>query len=282
MSTRVREALAGTFGGLRHEPIGKRIRAEAAGDVVVDSTRAAVVWEPRRVVPSYAVPPGRPADRAEHRPRRGARGGGRRPAAARRHVAADPGPVDPVRRPHRRRRGRRRRTPAGRTLAGAAFLVADEDLPGYVAPGLRRVRRLVRGGRAHGGAPAGPVPPRRRLPQLAAGPPRARRRGPRRVVPPGAAVRVDAAHAVLPAARGRPRRADAESDDLDCAYKGRATYWSPVVGGRTVPDLAWSYEEPLREAEPVRSLVCFFDEQVDVVLDGVRRERPVTPWSRDS
>src|SRR6185436_1739794 len=62
-----------------------------------------------------------------------------------------------------------------------------------------------------------------------------------------------------------------------CAYKGRASYWSAVVGGRTVPDAAWSYEAPLREAEQVQGRIAFFDERVDVVLDGVRRERPVTP-----
>ena len=37
---------------LRHEPIERRVRA----DDVVDSTRAILVWEPRRIVPSYAVP----------------------------------------------------------------------------------------------------------------------------------------------------------------------------------------------------------------------------------
>jgi uncharacterized protein (DUF427 family) len=46
-----------------------------------------------------------------------------------------------------------------------------------------------------------------------------------------------------------------------------------------VPDLAWSYEDPLHDAAAVRGLVAFFDERVDVVLDGERRERPVTPWS---
>jgi uncharacterized protein (DUF427 family) len=64
-----------------------------------------------------------------------------------------------------------------------------------------------------------------------------------------------------------------------CAYKGQASYLSPVLGGAPVPDLAWTYPEPLREAAPVRDLVCFFDERVDVVLDGERRPRPVTPWS---
>ena len=41
---------------LRVHPTAKRIRALVDGEVVVDSTRARIVWEPRRVVPSYAVP----------------------------------------------------------------------------------------------------------------------------------------------------------------------------------------------------------------------------------
>ena len=64
-----------------------------------------------------------------------------------------------------------------------------------------------------------------------------------------------------------------------CAYKGEASYWSPDVAGTEVPDLAWSYEAPLQDATAVKGLVAFFDERVDVVLDGQRRERPVTPWS---
>ena len=64
-----------------------------------------------------------------------------------------------------------------------------------------------------------------------------------------------------------------------CAYKGQASYWSPVVGGQPVPDLAWTYELPLHEASGVRGLVAFFDERVDVVLDGEKLTRPVTPWS---
>ena len=38
------------------EPVAKRVRALLDGTTVVDSTRSALVWEPRRVVPSYAVP----------------------------------------------------------------------------------------------------------------------------------------------------------------------------------------------------------------------------------
>ena len=46
----------GALGGLRHEPTEKRVRARRGDADVVDSTRALLVWEPRRIVPSYAVP----------------------------------------------------------------------------------------------------------------------------------------------------------------------------------------------------------------------------------
>src|SRR3954467_11850607 len=56
MSVRVRELLRARRDELRHEPIDKRIRATRGDRTVVDSTRALLVWEPKRVVPSYAVP----------------------------------------------------------------------------------------------------------------------------------------------------------------------------------------------------------------------------------
>ena len=55
MAELVRQAMS----ELRIHPIGKRVRAEVDGTTVVDSTSVMVVWEPRRVVPSYAVPVGR-------------------------------------------------------------------------------------------------------------------------------------------------------------------------------------------------------------------------------
>jgi uncharacterized protein (DUF427 family) len=61
-----------------------------------------------------------------------------------------------------------------------------------------------------------------------------------------------------------------------CAYKGRASYYSVPDGPR---DVAWTYHEPLHDAEPVRDRICFFDERVDVIVDGTHRDRPVTPWS---
>jgi hypothetical protein len=56
MSSQVRELMASGFGRLRHEPTAKRIQAVLGGETVIDSTRAVLVWEPRRIVPSYAVP----------------------------------------------------------------------------------------------------------------------------------------------------------------------------------------------------------------------------------
>ena len=66
-----------------------------------------------------------------------------------------------------------------------------------------------------------------------------------------------------------------------CAYKGSASHWSVQVGERLVEDLVWSYAEPQLEAEPVRDLLAFYDERVDVEIDGERQERPRTQWSRD-
>ena len=52
----MRQALRQGLGELRYEPTEKRVRAVLGDRTVVDSTRAVLVWEPRRVVPSYAVP----------------------------------------------------------------------------------------------------------------------------------------------------------------------------------------------------------------------------------
>ncbi|MGH3986744.1 MAG: DUF427 domain-containing protein [Actinomycetes bacterium] len=64
-----------------------------------------------------------------------------------------------------------------------------------------------------------------------------------------------------------------------CPYKGRARYWSLRVGDTLVPDLAWSYPDPIPENPKIRDLVCFFNERVDLVVDGEKLERPLTPWS---
>lgn len=60
-----------------------------------------------------------------------------------------------------------------------------------------------------------------------------------------------------------------------CAYKGHASYFS--ADGH--PDIAWTYEEPLPEADQVRDLIAFFDERADIAVDGQIQDRPRTQWS---
>lgn len=59
-----------------------------------------------------------------------------------------------------------------------------------------------------------------------------------------------------------------------CPYKGTAEYWSATVGERAHPDLAWTYRTPLPERQEIAGLVCFYDEKVDVYLDGELQPRP--------
>jgi uncharacterized protein (DUF427 family) len=69
-----------------------------------------------------------------------------------------------------------------------------------------------------------------------------------------------------------------DSHRTTCAYKGNATHWD-VAGERAI---AWSYELPLNDAVPVRSMISFYNERVDIEVDGELEERPTTPWSRAS
>ena len=64
-----------------------------------------------------------------------------------------------------------------------------------------------------------------------------------------------------------------------CPYKGTANYWSVRVGDRLYRDVAWSYRQPVPECPRIAGLVAFFNERVDLIIDGEREERPRTPWS---
>jgi uncharacterized protein (DUF427 family) len=66
-----------------------------------------------------------------------------------------------------------------------------------------------------------------------------------------------------------------------CGYKGQASYYAVRLGsGETVRDLVWTYEDPLEESVRIKDLLCFFNERVDIELDGEPEERPVSAWSR--
>jgi uncharacterized protein (DUF427 family) len=76
--------------------------------------------------------------------------------------------------------------------------------------------------------------------------------------------------------------AELEPSDLNtaCAYKGVAAYFSVRGGGELRENIAWTYLDPRHDAAAVKDLVCFFNEAVDIDVDGERERRPSTPWGQ--
>jgi uncharacterized protein (DUF427 family) len=270
--------LASGIGQLRHEPTAKRIRATLGGGTVVDSTRAALVWEPRRIVPSYAVPA---ADiHGELVTATPAAGAAEDAGHLLPDVFAKP-VLDPsVPFTAHTADGQAVDVQAnGQRRPGAGLRLADPDLAGYVVLDFGAFD-----GWSEEDEPivAHPRDPFHRIDVLAS----SRRL---RLELDGQVLAESSRpmllfETMLPTRYYLPRedvRAELVPSDTEtyCAYKGRASYWSTRVGGRLVPDLAWTYQEPLTDASRVGGLIAFFNERVDVVLDGERGERPITPWS---
>jgi uncharacterized protein (DUF427 family) len=51
------------------------------------------------------------------------------------------------------------------------------------------------------------------------------------------------------------------------------------TNGEVHADLAWSYDFPVPALTPIAGLVAFYNEKVDITLDGTLLERPQTPFS---
>lgn len=274
MSVRLRDVLTDELGELRWEPTARRVRARLGGATVVDSTRAMLVWEPRRVLPAYAVPA--PDVTADLVP-----GGEQAADPGNTHLSdvADRPVLDP-------------RVPfavhtaegepvlvrsGGATAAG--FRLADPALPGYVLLDFAGFDAWYEEDEQRFAHPRDPF---HRVDVLASsrhvrierdGVPLAESRRARQLYETMLPVRYYLPREdVLVPLRDSPTR-------TWCAYKGEASYCSVEVGGELVPDLVWTYPEPMAEVRDVRGLVCFFDERLDVVLDGVRLARPNTAWS---
>ncbi len=62
-----------------------------------------------------------------------------------------------------------------------------------------------------------------------------------------------------------------------CPYKGNATYWSVDTGTRVHKDVVWIYRTPLPESQKVAGLACFYNERVDIYLDGEKLPRAKSP-----
>jgi len=278
MSTQMGALMASGLDDLRYEPIGKRIRAMLGDGIAVDSTRAVLVWEPRRIVPSYAVP----ADdiRGELAAAAAAAGaaeagGAQLPALSSRPVLT---PSDPFA-AHTADGEAVDVRALGQDRPGAGFRLADPALAGYVALDFRAFDGWLEEDEPNVGHPRDPF---HRIDVLASS---------RHVrLELDGQVLAESSRpmllfeTMLPARCYLPRediRAELIPSDTHtyCAYKGQASYWSVTVGGRTVPDIAWTYPEPLHDATQVRGHTAFFDERIDMIVDGERHERPITPWS---
>jgi uncharacterized protein (DUF427 family) len=84
----------------------------------------------------------------------------------------------------------------------------------------------------------------------------------------------------LPQEDVRMELLETSSKQTRCAYKGSASYWHVRAGNTLHDDLVWTYREPQHDAEPVKDLLAFFNERVDLEVEGETAERPVTQWSR--
>jgi uncharacterized protein (DUF427 family) len=244
-------------GDLRYTDSGRRVRARLAGIDVADSTRALLVWEPGRPVPLYAFP--RDAFRADAlRPTEG--------APERAHPLSAAFAV----------------TAGDRTAEGAAWTYADLDLAEHVALDWNAMDAWFEEDDEVFVHPRDPFH-------------RVEVRGSSRQirVESGDTVLAESDRPVMLFETGLPTRFYLPPEDVQmellestatltsCPYKGEAVYWSARVPGGLRQDLVWSYPHPLPEVDGIRDRIAFFNERVDLTVDGDLQDRPRTSWSRD-
>lgn len=256
--------------GSLHEPTAKRVRVAHGGELIAETDRALLVWEPRRIVPCYAVPVDdlrvelvRDAvDLPEDDGRPFLSPG--TPFA----VHTMPGESLSV------------RTSAGDRPA-AAYRPADPDLDGYVVLDFFSFDEWSEEDERIVGHPRDPF---KRIDV---------RRSSRHVrIELDGQVLAESSRPMLLFETGLPTRyyllrEDVRMDLLRptstrtyCAYKGEAAYWSLDVGEHTLEDVVWTYEAPLSDAGAVIDRVAFFNERVEIVVDGARVDRPLTEFTK--
>lgn len=276
MSVKLSDTMLGLLSELRFEPTLKRVRGDLWDTTVVDTRRALVVWEPKRVTPIFAVP------EEDLRAELSAAEPGREPGEEYPVAIMLEGPpvLDP-RTPFSRHTTTG--TPlsisiSGAVLPNAAFRPDDATLGGYVlldfdAFSWREDDEPIIG---HPRDPFHRVDIRDSSDHVAiqmdgitlAETSRAcllyETLLPSRIYIPPEDVRLDLM--------------EASTTTTVCPYKGKANYYS-YPGSSRGADIAWQYDSRFPDAGQIHGLVCFFDEKVDVTVDGTRQEKPVTPWS---
>ena len=72
-------------------------------------------------------------------------------------------------------------------------------------------------------------------------------------------------------------RLDTTSTQTVCPYKGiTSQYWAIRIGDAVYPDLAWTYDYPLREVAPIAGMIAFYNEKLDIFVDDTFLARPST------
>ena len=240
------------------EPVPRRIRAFVAGDRVLDTTRARYVWE-WPYYPQYYVP-------AED---------------VNRDFLIDERQTDKSRRGNARLHGLR----VGETTRGScAWWYGDDALTGLADTIRFDWAAMDAWFEEDEQVFVHPRNPYARVDAL---------RSTRRVrVELDGAVLADSASPVLVFETGLPTRYYLNRTDVTfrhlvpsatasaCPYKGRTSnYWSVRVNGTDHPDLAWSYTFPTAALLPIAGLIAFYNEKVDLIVDGERLPRPKTHFS---
>lgn len=260
-------------GDLRVVPVQTRLRGYLGHALVVDSSRARLVWEPRRVLANYLVP-ATDVD-AEFEAVTEAVS-----AEAGRDVLMLGGPpvIDPATpfRVHTARGTEFDVRKGDLTASGAAYRFDDPDLANTFALDFRGFDRWTEEDEDVVGHPRDPfhridVRPGSHQVDI-------RRHG--RLLASSTRAKV-LTETMLPARYYFPPE-DVRLDVLTpsdtstvCAYKGTAAYWA-----HNGEDVAWAYASALDDAVPVQNYIAFFNQRVDITVDGVEVERPKTPWSR--
>lgn len=249
---------------LRFVPTPKRIRIDLDGAPVADTCNSVLVWEPKRLVPSYAVPEQDVTATLESAPTTELGEKGQARVLSPRepfhlHTAAGD-PLTVV-------------TPAAKRGA-AAFRLADPDLAGYVlfdsgAFSWREEDEMIFG---HPRDPFHRIDIRKSERSV-----RLEHEG--QVLAASTHTRM-LFEGVFPFARYYMPREDVVVELIPsalittCPYKGHASYYSMNVGGVELADIAWSYEEPIDDAMAIRGLICFHDERLDLFIDDTQVQRP--------
>jgi len=57
-----------------------------------------------------------------------------------------------------------------------------------------------------------------------------------------------------------------------CPYKGVASYFSATINDKVYEDIVWTYPYPLQDVQKIQNRWCFYNEKVEMILDGEKLE----------